>query len=295
MLRALILAARPKTLPASVAPVLAGCGLAVLTGIPLSPLRAAACLGLALLLQIAINFANDAQDGARGRDGAGRLGPARAVASGAITPRGMLLLAGAVGILAAGLGAWLAVLGGWWILAAGILALVCVFAYTGGPWPLAEHGLGEVAVFVFFGLTATVGTAWLQGAGTSAALLPLWWWPAAAALGCQACAILAINNLRDRERDAVSGKRTLAVRLGPRGARLLVIDLLLSAPAGLLIADGLRRGHALLPAAAIALSGGLWLIVSLRRTEGAGLNRLLARCAALELMTSLLVAAAPMF
>jgi 1,4-dihydroxy-2-naphthoate octaprenyltransferase len=213
-LRAWILAARPRTLTAAAAPVLVGTGLAAHHGVMAVGPAAAALVG-ALLIQIGTNLANDYYDFVRGGDTAERVGPVRVTQAGLIPPatvkRAMVL------VLAAALvpGAYLAWVGGWPILAIGLASLACAVLYTGGPFPLAYHGLGDVFVFVFFGLVAVGGTYWVQArAWPSDALL------AGAALGALSTAILAVNNLRDIETDARAGKRTLAVRIGRGGTRI---------------------------------------------------------------------------
>jgi 1,4-dihydroxy-2-naphthoate octaprenyltransferase len=213
-LRAWILAARPRTLTAAAAPVLVGTGLAAHHGVMAVGPAAAALVG-ALLIQIGTNLANDYYDYVRGGDTAERVGPVRVTQAGLIPPatvkRAMVL------VLAAALvpGAYLVWVGGWPILAIGLASLACAVLYTGGPFPLAYHGLGDVFVFVFFGLVAVGGTYWVQArAWPPDALL------AGAALGALSTAILVVNNLRDIETDARAGKRTLAVRIGRTGTRI---------------------------------------------------------------------------
>ncbi len=206
-------AARPRTLPAAVAPVLVGTALAWRDG-TFDGRAAALCLAFALLIQIGTNFANDYYDFVQGADTPARVGPQRAVAAGLITPATMraamwLVFAAA---FASGLGliAW----GGPWLLAIGVASILCGLAYTGGPWPLGYHGLGDVFVFVFFGLVAVMTTYFVQaGHVTTDALL------AAVPIGLLAVNILVVNNYRDVETDAVAGKRTLVVRFGRRFAR----------------------------------------------------------------------------
>lgn len=206
-------AARPRTLPAAVAPVLVGSALAWHDGaFALAP--ALLCLAFALLIQIGTNFANDYYDFVKGADTAARVGPRRAVAAGLISPATMkraMVLAFATAF-AAGLG--LVVWGGPWLIVIGVASIVCGVAYTGGPFPLAYHGLGDVFVFLFFGLVAVGGTYFVQaGRLTADALL------AGAGVGALAANILVVNNYRDVESDAAAGKRTLVVRLGRRAAR----------------------------------------------------------------------------
>ncbi len=206
-------AARPRTLPAAVAPVLVGSALAWRDGV--CDLRAAGlCLAFALLVQIGTNFANDYFDFLNGADTATRVGPRRAVAAGLIAPATMRAAMGAVLAVAFAIGLGLTAWGGPWLIAVGVASIVCGLAYTGGPWPLGYHGLGDVFVFVFFGLVA-VGTTYFVQAGrvTTDALL------AAVPIGLLTANILVVNNYRDVETDAAAGKRTLVVRLGRGFAR----------------------------------------------------------------------------
>ncbi len=220
--RAWLLAIRPRTLPASAAPVILGGSLAAAQG-AWSWALAGACLAVAVFLQIAANLANDLLDARSGVDGLDRLGPIRVTQTGLLTPRQVtgglvlcLLLATAAGLLAA----WQA---GWWLLALGAACLAGALAYTAGPWPLARLGLGEAAALVFFGPVACTGTfAVLHGALTPAA------WLAGLVCGLHAAAIMAVNNLRDMVSDARAGKTTLAVRLGERRARQLAAGLLVA-------------------------------------------------------------------
>lgn len=206
-------ATRPRTLPAAVAPVLVGSALAWHAG-ALDLAAAGICLGFALLIQIGTNFANDYYDFVQGADTAARVGPRRAVAAGLIAPATMkramwLVFAGAF-LLGLSLLAW----GGPWLLAVGVASIVCGIAYTGGPFPLGYHGLGDLFVFIFFGLVAVGATYFVQaGHWTTDVLL------ASIPIGLLAANILVVNNYRDVETDTVAGKRTLVVRLGRGAAR----------------------------------------------------------------------------
>jgi 1,4-dihydroxy-2-naphthoate octaprenyltransferase len=207
-------AARPRTLPAAIAPVLVGTALAWRNG-AVEPAAAGLCLGFALLVQVGTNFANDYYDFIQGADTAARVGPTRAVAAGLITPQlmrsAMWIVFAAAFVCGMGLLAW----GGPWLLVIGIASIACGVAYTGGPWPLGYHGLGDLFVFVFFGLVAVGATYFVQaGSLTVNALL------AGVAIGALAANILVVNNYRDVETDAVAGKRTLVVRFGRRAARV---------------------------------------------------------------------------
>lgn len=212
--RAWMLAVRPKTLSAAAAPVFVGTGLAAAHGTYLPAPAAAALLG-ALLIQIGTNLANDYYDFVRGGDTEDRVGPTRVTQAGIIPPkqvwRGMVLT-----LLAALLvGIYLVSVGGWPIVWIGLASLCCAVAYTGGPYPLAYHGLGDPFVFVFFGLVAVGGTYWVQALTLPGDVLL-----AGVGVGALNTAILVANNLRDLETDVVAGKRTLAVRLGLLGSRI---------------------------------------------------------------------------
>lgn len=208
-----IQAARPRTLWAAVAPVLVGCGLAAGGRVFRADAMAAALI-CALALQTAVNFANDASDARRGADTEARIGPARVVAAGLLDARrvwtGAWIMFGTAGLC----GVYLASITGWWILAAGAAAVLAALAYTGGPAPYGYRGFGELSVFVFFGLFATVGSRYVHD-GTA----PLEAWLLAVPVGFTASAILVANNIRDIHTDAAAGKRTLAVALGPDRTR----------------------------------------------------------------------------
>jgi 1,4-dihydroxy-2-naphthoate octaprenyltransferase len=209
-----VLAARPKTLPAAVAPVIAGTAVAYHEDGTYWPAAILAMM-TALLLQIAANFANDALDFKRGADTAERLGPTRVTASGLITADGVIRATIVTLALAVVTGLPLAIRGGWPIFALGVAAIVCAVAYTGGPFPLAYLGLGEVFVFLFFGLAAVTGTAYIQTKELTALSIVT-----AIPVGALAVGILIVNNLRDIDTDRVAGKQTLAVRLGRRNTEL---------------------------------------------------------------------------
>jgi len=243
--------ARPRTLPAAVAPVLVGTGAAAQAHSAHLG-RALLAAGVALALQVGVNYANDYSDGVRGTD-VDRVGPMRLTASGAARPGHVRLAAfGSFGV-AGVLGLALVLLSGhWWLLAVGVLCVLAAWGYTGGKRPYGYRGLGEVGVFVFFGLVATLGTTYTQVDGLT--------WPAwlgAVGVGLLACALLMVNNLRDIPTDAVSGKRTLAVRLGDHRARR-AYALLVMAPvllgAGCAFASGWALMVLALFPAAVALA-----------------------------------------
>ena len=206
--------ARPRTLPAAVVPVAVGSGVAAGYG-EFKAGRAALALTVALALQVGVNYANDYSDGVRGTDEQ-RVGPLRLVGSGLVKPRRVLAAALGCIAVAALAGLALAFLVSWWLLLFGAAAIAAAWFYTGGSRPYGYRGLGEVAVFAFFGVGAVVGTAYVQmGRLTWLALA------ASVPVGLLACALLVINNLRDIPTDEASGKKTLAVKLGDRRTRLL--------------------------------------------------------------------------
>jgi len=280
-MRRWILGARPRTLPAAVVPVLVGTAVAAGSGIIWW--RAAAALVVALALQVAVNYANDLSDGLRGTDGPGRVGPQRLVGSGLATPQEVrLAMLGAFGVAAmAGLSLAAAVTP--WLLLVGVASVAAGWFYTGGPRPYGYLGLGEVFVFVFFGLVATVGSAYVHQQQVPAVA-----WLAATAVGFLACALLVVNNLRDLPGDAEAGKRTLAVRLGDRRTRLLYVVLL----DGALVVGSLcaldRRWAALVLGAGI-LAGPAVRIV-LGGAEGRDLVDVLGRTGRTQLAAGALLA-----
>ena len=214
--------ARPRTLPAAVAPVAAGTGAAAAVD-AFDLARALLALVVAVALQVGVNFANDYSDGVRGTD-ADRVGPMRLVGSGVASPPAVKRAALLSFLVAAVAGLVLAVLVAWWLALVGAACLVGAWYYTGGRSPYGYRGLGEVSVFVFFGLVATVGTTYVQAERVTAAAVL-----AGVGCGALACAILVANNLRDIPTDELTGKRTLAVRLGDRRTRLLYVGLVFTA------------------------------------------------------------------
>jgi 1,4-dihydroxy-2-naphthoate polyprenyltransferase len=213
---------RPRTLPAAVVPVLIGSGVAAGYG-EFSLWRAALALVVALALQIGVNFANDYSDGVRGSDSAERrVGPMRLVGSGLASPGQVKLAAFGCFFVACCAGLALAAVTSWWLVLAGALAVLAAWFYTGGSRPYGYRGLGEVSVFVFFGVAAVAGTAFVQMGRLS-------WLGLAASIpaGLLSCALLMVNNLRDIRSDGESGKRTLAVRIGDARSRSVYLLFLL--------------------------------------------------------------------
>jgi len=210
------LGARPRTLVAAVVPVLVGASWAGRHAISIP--RTLLALVVAVALQIGVNYANDYFDGVGGVDTAARMGPRRLVASGLVAPRAVATAAIVMVCVAAIAGIVLALLTTPWLIAAGALSVLALVLYSGGPKPYAASGLGEVAVFVFFGLVATCGTAFVQQDRLTAGVFWL-----AVPVGLLACALLMVNNLRDIPTDSAVGKRTVAVRLGAQRTRTLLI------------------------------------------------------------------------
>lgn len=275
-------AARPRTLPAAVAPVIAGTGAAAALEAA-DPLRAALALLVALVLQVGVNYANDYSDGVRGTDDH-RVGPFRLTGSGAARPGEVKAAAFASFGVAALAGLVLVALAGaWWLIAVGAACIVAAWYYTGGDHPYGYVGLGEVFVFVFFGLVAVLGTTYTQAGRVSWAALA-----AAVGTGLLACAILVANNLRDVPTDAVAGKRTLAVRLGDTRTRRLYAGLLGTAGLCAVLA-GLER-----PGAPLALVSALTAVRPLRAVLGGATGRellpVLADTGRLELVYAVLLA-----
>ncbi|QWC86013.1 1,4-dihydroxy-2-naphthoate polyprenyltransferase [Nocardioidaceae bacterium] len=254
--------ARPKTLPAAVAPVAAGAGVALhLDSFALGPVLLA--LVVALALQVGVNYANDYSDGVRGTDDA-RVGPLRLVGSGLAAPQAVKRAAYASLGVAAVAGLVLAVLTAWWLVPVGALCIAAAWFYTGGSRPYGYAGLGEVMVFLFFGLVAVVGTVYVQtesfGDGMLAPSLL-----AAVAIGAVACAILVVNNLRDVPTDTEAGKTTLAVRLGDSRTRALYALLMLT-PAVCTLALAVVTG----PFALLGLVHGPLALQGVRTVAGIG-------------------------
>jgi 1,4-dihydroxy-2-naphthoate octaprenyltransferase len=280
-----ILAGRPRTLFASAAPVVVGIGLALQVGV-FRLLPALAAFVVSVAIQIGANFANDLGDYRRGADTVDRVGPTRVTSAGLLTPRqvaaGMWVAFG----VAAAAGLYLVSVGGLPVLVAGIASITAGIAYTAGPLPLGYYGLGDLAVFIFFGLVGTIGTYYVQALEVT----PL---AAASALpvGALITAILVVNNLRDADTDRAAGKRTLVVLLGRRGARIEYLALMLvayAAPVVLILFFG-QRAWILLPFLTLPLA--IRLSQTVFTTLGPALNRTLAGTSQLALLYSLAFAA----
>ncbi|HKK52108.1 MAG TPA: 1,4-dihydroxy-2-naphthoate polyprenyltransferase, partial [Myxococcota bacterium] len=240
----------------------------------------------ALLLQIGSNFANDVFDFEKGADTTERIGPPRATQAGLLSPRAMRVGMAVVFGLAICVGAYLTAVAGPAIVVVGVVSILAAIAYTGGPWPLGYHGLGDAAVFLFFGPVAVMGTTFVQ-TGSLPPLAAL----ASLPVGFLAAGILVVNNLRDIETDAKAGKRTLAVRLGSAGARLEWAALvggayLVALLPGILLG---RSGWTVLPWLSVPMALRLWQVVR-RVDSGPELNEALAGTAKLAFVFSLLFA-----
>jgi len=279
--------ARPRTLVASVAPVVVGTAAAGRASV----WRTLAALAVGLGLQIGVNFANDYQDGMRGIDTEERQGPRRLTSSGVASPRSVLLAA-LVSIAVAGMaGLALAVATSLWLIPIGAAAMLALWLYSGGPRPYGSLGLGEVMVFVFFGLMATAGTAYVQ-----AERIPGTAWWSSAAMGFLAVAILEANNVRDISTDSVAGKRTLAVRLGQRRARALYRALVVAAFATIVlgVATGIvEAGYGLSQWALFALAAwplAIGPVEAVGSAEGRALVPVLVGTAQLQLVFGALLA-----
>ena len=279
------LAARPRTLSLALAPVAVGTALAMADGRARALPALAAALG-ALLLQIGTNLANDVFDFERGIDDADRIGPPRVTQLGVVSAAAMRTATAAVFAGAAIVGVYLVAVGGWPIALIGALSITAGLAYSGGPYPLGTHGLGDLAVFLFFGVIAVCGSYFVQ-----ALALPPRVVAASLPLGAFATAVLAVNNVRDIETDTRAGKRTLAVRMGRSAARaeytLLVLGAYALLPAFWI--GGVASAWVLLPAASLP-----WAVAQIRtvaaRSDGPSLNRALVGTARLGFVFALLLA-----
>jgi 1,4-dihydroxy-2-naphthoate octaprenyltransferase len=285
-LRLWAVAARPRTLPAAVAPVLVGTALAG-TGGTFHPLAFVAALIGSVFIQIGTNLSNDYSDARRGADTEDRLGPVRVTAGGLMPPRRVLVGTYVAFGVAVACGAYLAAITGWEILVVGVASILAGVLYTGGPRPYGYEGLGELFVFLFFGIVAVVGSYFVQTED-----LPWEAFALAVPVGLLAAAILVVNNVRDLETDRRAGKRTLAVKLGRERARALyaaMLALAFAAPVAIWAAGGLTA-WLLLALAAAPLALPLWRTLS-SRTDGPALNEALAGTGRLLAVFSLLLSA----
>jgi 1,4-dihydroxy-2-naphthoate polyprenyltransferase len=270
-LRLWLVAARPRTLPVAVAPVAVGTSLAGQEG-TFRPLACACALIASLFIQIGTNLSNDYSDARRGADAEDRLGPVRVTAGGLLPPRKVLVGTYVAFGIAVAAGLYLAALAGWGLLAVGAACILAGVLYTGGPRPYGYQGLGELFVFVFFGVVAVTGSYYVQVERMRAEAFAL-----AVPIGLLAAAILVVNNVRDVDTDRRSGKRTLAVKLGRPRTRVLYAAMLAGAfavpPA--MWAAGALSGWLLLTLAALPLCLPLVRTVA-TRTDGPALNEALA-------------------
>jgi 1,4-dihydroxy-2-naphthoate octaprenyltransferase len=280
-----LMAIRPPTLTAAVVPVAVGTGVAVHDGVR-APLAAFAALIGALALQAGANLANDLSDFRRGADNEARLGPIRVTQRGLLTERQVTLGVISFFAVAAVAGLYLTYLGGWPIIAIGLASMLAAVTYTGGPWPFGYRGLGEVFVFIFFGVVAVAGTYYVQAGRVTGDVLA-----ASLPVSLTVTAILVVNNVRDIDTDRLAGKYTLAVYLGRRLARTELVVVVAGAyvAAAALWFLGDFSGWVLLswlsvPAAAVPVA------VVLRRTDGPPLNSALRAMARLHLIFGLLLA-----
>ncbi|MBK8252565.1 MAG: 1,4-dihydroxy-2-naphthoate polyprenyltransferase [Polyangiaceae bacterium] len=282
--RAWVMAARPATLTAAIVPVMVGTSAAYSLG---EVRKAPAVLALvgAILIQIATNFANDVFDAEKGADTAERLGPTRAVQAGLLTAKQVRKALVVTVILAVIVGLGLTYLAGWPVVAIGIASILSGIAYTGGPYPLGYHGLGDVFVMLFFGFVAVCGTAFVD----TGSVPPVAIW-ASIPVGAIATCILIVNNLRDRHTDVKAGKRTLAVRLGRTGVLIEYALMLLAAyavPSYLAIQGG--KMWMFLPLLSLPVAALLFRRITL--SEGKPLNACLANTAKLLLLYGVLFSA----
>ena len=278
------IAARPRTLPAAIAPVLVGTALAGSED-EFRPLAFAAALLGSVFIQIGTNLSNDYSDARRGADTEDRLGPVRVTAGGLMPPRKVLIGTYVAFGIAVAAGAYLAAVAGWELLAVGAASILAGVLYTGGPRPYGYEGLGELFVFLFFGVVAVAGSYFVQTEELR--------WEAFALsvpVGLLAAAILVVNNVRDVETDRRAGKRTLAVKLGRRRADSLyaaMLGIAFATPVAIWLAGGLSA-WVLLSLAALPLVPPLVRTV-LKRTDGPSLNAALARTGALLAVFSALL------
>ncbi len=280
------MAARPRTLPAAIAPVLVGTALAGYENV-FHPLRFVAALLGAIFIQVGTNLSNDYSDARRGADADDRLGPVRVTAGGLVPPRQVLVATYVSFGLAVLAGAYLIAVAGWQLLLVGAASILAGVAYTGGPRPYGYEGLGELFVFLFFGIVAVAGSYFVQ-------VTHLEWeaFALAVPVGLLAAAILVVNNFRDIDSDRRAGKRTLAVRLGRERTRALyaAIVYLAFVLAPVVWIFGPLKAWVLLPWLTIVLAAGVVRTVR-NRTDGPSLNQALAQTGMLQLTFCMLLSA----
>ena len=290
MIRSWIEAMRLRTLPVSVAGVIAGTGCAIMLG-SFKAVPALTCLAFAVLAQIAANFGNEYYDFKNGIDRKGRAGFRRGVTEGEIDPKSMKRATFAVLALAAAVGCTMLFYGPWWLVVVGVLIMIFALAYSAGPYPLSHHGLGDLAVVVFFGIIPVTLTCFLQTGGMEGMNIIM---PTSVAVGLLAANVLVVNNYRDMEDDAAVGKRTTVVIFG---RRFMSLAYLLSGIAAMAVMipvwTRLPLWALTVPVVYIALHLKVWL--RLRQTTGAALNPLLGRTAVNLLVFSLLFISASLF
>jgi len=283
------LASRPATLTAAVVPVLVGTALCWHQG-QLHATTAVIALAGAILIQLGTNYANDLHDFLKGTDDDDRVGPTRAVQAGLISVNSMRRAMGIAFGLAFLVGLLLVARAGWPIALLGIFSILSGWAYTGGPYPLGYHGLGDLFVFIFFGFAAVVGTFYVQ-----ALEAPFIAWLFAIPVGASCTAIIVVNNLRDRVGDEQSGKRTLAVRWGARWTRRYYVALLLGSTLCVPLWSLGSRGEATLLAPLLLLPVVWRLARALHSAEGEALNPVLAKTAAFHLVLGLVMSVSLVF
>jgi 1,4-dihydroxy-2-naphthoate polyprenyltransferase len=279
-----VMAARPKTLPLGVAPVFVGTALAGYLHI-FHPLRFVAALLGSVFIQIGANLSNDYSDAHRGADTEDRLGPVRVTAGGLVPPRQVLIATYVTFGLAVLCGAYLIAVAGWQLLLIGVASIIAGVLYTGGPRPYGYEGLGEVFVFLFFGIAAVAGSYFAQVRDFSWESLVL-----SAPIGLIAAAVLVVNNTRDIDTDRRANKRTLAVRIGRERSRKMYATMVLIAYPVALIPwlFGPLRAWLLLPLLTLPLAAGVIRIVS-THSDGPSLNRALAKTGQLQLFFCVLL------
>lgn len=282
MLKPWLLAARPKTLSAAAAPVIVGTGLALRDRYEVDWLLVVCALFGALFIQVATNLINDALDFRKGADTGERLGPVRVTQAGLLSAEAVMRGGYICLVVAALFGIPLIAHAGWPILAAGVASMLMAYAYTGGPYPLAYHGLGELFVMIFFGLVAVGGTYFVLTLqyGVDAFLCGI-------GVGSLAVVILGINNVRDLAGDLASNKKTVAVRIGDRGGRALVVLFVVCAYAAV-VSVAWTSADASLLLVLVSLPLAIALVVRVYRSSGRKLNRCLAMAGALQWAFSVL-------